>query len=50
MKFSVDNSMYQLGSSDEILRKLQISYVTEAYVATMHVAQHTGEVWVIYLK
>ena len=34
--------MYQLGSPDEISHKLHISYVTEAYIGTMKVSQHTG--------
>ena len=35
MEFSTKHWMYQIGSPDEILHKLQLSYVTAAYVATM---------------
>ena len=42
--------MYHLGSPDDIVHKLQISYVAEACVGTMKGAQHTGEVCTVYLK
>ena len=50
MKFSAKHLMYQIGSPDEIIQKLQLYYVTEVCVATTKGAQHTGEVWAVYLK
>ena len=42
MDFSVKHLMYQLVSPEEILHKLQISYVTEACVGKIQGAQNTG--------
>ena len=50
MDFTVKHSMYQIGLPDNILHKLQIFYVTESFVGTMQGAQHTYEVWTVYLK
>ena len=50
MEFSEKHFMYQLESPDDIFHKMYFSYVTEACVATMQGAQHTGEVWSVYFK
>ena len=50
MEFSIKHLMSQLGYTYEIHQKLQLSYLTKAYASTIQGAQHTGEVWAVYLK
>ena len=50
MGFSAIHSMYQLGSPDGIIHKIQLSYVTESCVATTQGAQSIGGFCAVYLK